>query len=182
MTRALEPHKPTTYLIRVKGTLDPSWSEWFDGMVVEATVDGNTLLTGPIRDQTALHGLLGKIRDMGLPLLSVEQLNRRTKMKTDKVDRIVRLISAISMIVAPVATMVAFAIHPQFWTFKKESSAAIQFEYIQTWGWQVGHMLVYLTIPLVIIMWLMVARKLSVRHPGLAVAGGFLSLFGWQFL
>lgn len=67
------PPERMVYLIRVKGTLDPSWSEWFDGMAVEATAGGETVLRGPIRDQTALHGLLGKIRDMGLPLLSLQQ-------------------------------------------------------------------------------------------------------------
>lgn len=76
MTRISDPQEETVYQIRVKGLLDPSWSEWFDGMTVEAIPGGETLLTGPVRDQTALHGLLGKIRDMGLPLLSVEPLKR----------------------------------------------------------------------------------------------------------
>jgi len=76
MTRAVEFHGSTLYRIRVKGTLDSSWSQWFDGMTIEATEGGETLLTGPVRDQTALHGLLGKIRDMGLPLLSLEKLKR----------------------------------------------------------------------------------------------------------
>lgn len=103
-------------------------------------------------------------------------------MKSEEARRTVQIISGLSMVLAPVATMVAFAIHPQFWTFKKESSAAIQFEYIQDLGWQVGHMLVYLTIPLAIIMWLTVARKLSQRRPGLALVGGLLSLCGWVFM
>lgn len=76
MTCVVESHEPALYRIRVKGTLDSSWSQWFDDMTVEATPGGETMLTGPVRDQTALHGLLGKIRDMGLPLLSVEKLKR----------------------------------------------------------------------------------------------------------
>lgn len=76
MIQALEFHEPEIYRIRVKATLDPSWSDWFDGLTVKPTAAGETVLTGPVRDQTALYGLLNKIRDMGLPLLSVEQLER----------------------------------------------------------------------------------------------------------
>jgi hypothetical protein len=68
--------EPVIYCIRVKGTLDPSWSHWFDGMRVEVTSRGETVLTGAVRDQSALHGLLGKIRDMGLPLILVKQIDR----------------------------------------------------------------------------------------------------------
>ena len=78
MIRVLGCHEPTIYRIRVKGTLDPSWSQWFDGMTVEPTPGGETVLRGAVRDQTALHGLLGKIRDVGLPLLSVKQLEDST--------------------------------------------------------------------------------------------------------
>ena len=63
------------YRIRVKGTLDPCWSEWFDGMEVTPKERGETLLAGPVRDQAALHGLLVKIRDMGMLLLSVERID-----------------------------------------------------------------------------------------------------------
>jgi hypothetical protein len=61
------------YEIRVRGVLDPRWSEWFEGLRVEA--DGpDTVLSGPVLDQAALHGLLAKVRDLGLPLLSVNQV------------------------------------------------------------------------------------------------------------
>jgi hypothetical protein len=59
------------YHIRVRGNLDSTWSRYFDGMTVTPLEDGNTLLTGPVIDQAALHGLLKQIRDLGLPLLSV---------------------------------------------------------------------------------------------------------------
>jgi len=62
-----------TYQIRVKGHLDDSWSEWFEGLNVIREKDGATVLTGPITDQPALHGLLIKIRDLGLTLLSVSR-------------------------------------------------------------------------------------------------------------
>lgn len=64
-----------TYQIRVKGLLDPCWSEWFDGLIIEPQTEGTSLLRGAVRDQAALHGLLTKIRDMGLPLLSVKRID-----------------------------------------------------------------------------------------------------------
>ena len=59
------------YQIKVKGVLDHKWSDWFDGFAITPLGSGETLLTGPVADQAALHGLLNKIRDIGLPLLSV---------------------------------------------------------------------------------------------------------------
>jgi hypothetical protein len=61
------------YEIRIQGILDESWSEWLGGLEVRPLDSGETVLTGPIRDQSALHGLLNKIRDLGLPLLGVEK-------------------------------------------------------------------------------------------------------------
>ena len=57
--------------IRLKGHLGLQWSDWFDGMTVSLEDDGDTLITGPVVDQAALHGLLKKIRDLGIPLISV---------------------------------------------------------------------------------------------------------------
>ena len=62
----------TRYEITVEGHLDRShWSRWFEGMQVTATEVGTTLIAGPVADQAALHGLLARIRDLGLPLVSV---------------------------------------------------------------------------------------------------------------
>jgi hypothetical protein len=61
------------YEIRVKGVLDGRWSEWFDGMTVSSDASGETTLTGPVADQAALHGLLTKVRDLGIPLVSVRR-------------------------------------------------------------------------------------------------------------
>ncbi len=58
------------YQIRVKGHLGPRWSDWFGGMTITPTDNGETLLTGPVVDQAALHGLLRKVRDLGMPLIS----------------------------------------------------------------------------------------------------------------
>ena len=57
--------------IRLQGRLDPRWSAWFDGLSVTTDADGTTVLHGPVADQAALFGLLQKLRDTGLPLLSV---------------------------------------------------------------------------------------------------------------
>jgi hypothetical protein len=62
-----------TYKIKIKGHLDDSWIDWFDGLDFTHESDGTTTLTGEIRDQAALYGLLKKIRDLGLPLLSVNR-------------------------------------------------------------------------------------------------------------
>lgn len=65
---------PTAYCIRIEGHLAPDWSEWFDGMIVECQADGTTTLSGPVRDQAALHGQLLKVRDLGLSLISVNPI------------------------------------------------------------------------------------------------------------
>jgi hypothetical protein len=66
------------YEIRIQGRLQPEWSAWFDGLTIissrHATRGGETLLVGPVADQAALHGLLAKIRDLGLPLLSLTRM------------------------------------------------------------------------------------------------------------
>ena len=62
------------YEIRIAGILDPQWQDWFDGMSVTLQADGSTLLSGPVPDLPALYGLLRKVRDLGLPLISVNQV------------------------------------------------------------------------------------------------------------
>ena len=74
MTDGREFDRQAVYQIRVKGNLDQKWSDWFDGLTITPQVDDETLLTGPVADQAALHGLLAKIRDLGLPLLSVKRV------------------------------------------------------------------------------------------------------------
>ena len=62
------------YNIRVRGHLDHSWTDWFEGLVISNESNGDAVLAGSIADQAALHGLLAKVRDLGLPLLAVVQV------------------------------------------------------------------------------------------------------------
>lgn len=66
---------PAHYEIRVRGVLDRRWSAWFEGLEVTSDQAGQTTIAGPVVDQAALHGLLAKVRDLGLPLLSVRQID-----------------------------------------------------------------------------------------------------------
>ncbi len=65
-----DPGQPMIYQIRIKGDLSPQWTDWFGGMTITLEENGYTLLTGPVVDQAALHGLLRKVRDLGMPLVS----------------------------------------------------------------------------------------------------------------
>ena len=66
--------KPAVYQIRVKGNLENKWSEWFDGFSITPQTNAETVLIGVVADQAALHGLLAKVRDLGLPLLEIKRL------------------------------------------------------------------------------------------------------------
>lgn len=67
------------YEIRVQGQIGQTWSRWFDGLTVEETEDGSTVLCGDLPDQAALHGLLNKVRDLGMTLLSVQRFDADQK-------------------------------------------------------------------------------------------------------
>ena len=62
--------QPMVYQIRIKGHLGPEWADWFGGLAITLEDNGETLLTGPVVDQAALHALLRKVRDLGMPLIS----------------------------------------------------------------------------------------------------------------
>jgi hypothetical protein len=70
-TTETDPGEPLIYQIRIKGQLSRHWSDWFGGLTITALDNGETLLTGAVVDQAALYSLLKKVRDIGLPLVSV---------------------------------------------------------------------------------------------------------------
>ncbi len=75
-----DPGQPMVYQIRIKGHLGPQWTDWFGGLTITLEEGGETLLTCLVVDQAALYGLLRKVRDLGLPLISV------TRAQTDQID------------------------------------------------------------------------------------------------
>ena len=81
MNRQQRRNGSVIYEILVRGVLDDAWSAWLGGMTIIPQISGETLLRGPVRDQSALHGLLNKIRDMGLPLLSVNRADAGPPVK-----------------------------------------------------------------------------------------------------
>jgi hypothetical protein len=67
----IDPSQPMVYQIRIKGHLGRHWIDWFEGLTITLEDNGETLLTGPVVDQAALHGVLRKVRDLAMPLVSV---------------------------------------------------------------------------------------------------------------
>ena len=70
----IDPSQPMVYQIRIKSHLGRQWTDWFEGLAITLEDNGETLLTGQVVDQAALHGLLKKVRDVGMPLLSVSPM------------------------------------------------------------------------------------------------------------
>jgi hypothetical protein len=67
--------QPSVFQIRIKGHLGRQWADWFDGMAITLEDDGDTLLTGPVADQATLHGLIKKVRDLGMTLVSINSVS-----------------------------------------------------------------------------------------------------------
>ena len=74
MSKKLPFDRPTVYQVRIQGQLDAHWSDWLDGLTITLESDCETLLSGVVTDQAALYGLLKKIRDLSLPLISVTRV------------------------------------------------------------------------------------------------------------
>ena len=78
-----DPGQPMIYQISIEGHLGREWADWFEGLTITALDNGNTLLTGALVDQAELHGLLRKIRDIGIPLLSVVRVKPGQEVASD---------------------------------------------------------------------------------------------------
>ena len=78
-----DPGQPLDYQIRIKGQLGRQWTHWFGGLTLTLEDNGETLLTGPVVDQAALHGLLRKVRDLGLPLVAVIHIESEPTDESD---------------------------------------------------------------------------------------------------
>ncbi|MEO8393684.1 MAG: hypothetical protein ABI700_11900 [Chloroflexota bacterium] len=76
-------HEPGRYEIRIKGHLDKRWADWFEGLTLTLEDNGETCLSGQVVDQAALHGLLRKVRDLGMPLVSVNRIEPGNTNKSD---------------------------------------------------------------------------------------------------
>ena len=91
LTNKLDPAQPIVYQVRLKGYLDRRWTDWFGGLTIALEDNGDTLLTGPVTDQAALYGLLKKVRDLGIPLVSVNRVEPgqadASEVKQQKDDR-----------------------------------------------------------------------------------------------
>ena len=92
MSNTLDPKtdsvEPTIYQIKLKGHLGCEWTDWFEGLTITLEENGDTLLTGPVADQSALYGLLRKVRDLGMSLISVNHVKvARNNFSTSPKER-----------------------------------------------------------------------------------------------
>src|SRR5438067_5821087 len=79
----IDPGQPTVYQIRLKGHLGRQWTDWFEGLAITLEDNGDMVLTGSVVDQAALHGLLKKVRDLGMPLVSVMRVKPDPEVASD---------------------------------------------------------------------------------------------------
>lgn len=140
-----DPSQPVLYQIRLKGHLDRQWTAWFEGLTITLGKEGDTLLTGPVIDQAALHGLLKKVRDLGMPLVAVNRLpsnetyphhsNQENKMNTSatptkKLDKKVLLstlwlVVMINMLKADILSLFIPGVTDELAKFSASAGASI---------------------------------------------------------
>lgn len=86
MAEVIDSSQPTIYQIKIEGHLGRQWTDWFGGLTITLDDNGDTLLTGPVTDQAALHGLLKKVRDLGMSLVSVNPV-QFTETHLEKISK-----------------------------------------------------------------------------------------------
>lgn len=80
MAEVIDSNRPTIYQIKIKSHLSSDWTDWFEGLTITPEEDGDTLLTGPVIDQAALYGLIKKVRDLGMTLISLNPVESNKTM------------------------------------------------------------------------------------------------------
>jgi hypothetical protein len=156
-------HQPVVYQIRLKGHLDRQWRHQFEGVTITLEEDGNTLLSGPIADQAALHGLLKKVRDMGMILVSVNRVQfnetqpycskkKKTMNENIFLNQIKRTGVGLAFIIFPLLFIFAFAVHPGLLQPRLLSPEEIIFRAHGNGLLQFGHVLVTLSTALLIVV------------------------------
>ena len=138
--------EPELYEIRVRGHLDARWASQFECLTITLEEDGNTLLTGPVIDQAALHGLLKKVRDLGLSLVSVSQVqfNETHQYRSAKGEKMNIKKLVVEFVIVFVVTLVTTAIVTFLWNIIGDGASAVDWEtsfrfaiifgIILTWG------------------------------------------------
>ncbi|HSB00058.1 MAG TPA: hypothetical protein VLE49_05370, partial [Anaerolineales bacterium] len=154
---------PVIYQIRIKGHLDRQWAHWFEGLTITLEEDGNTLLTGPVADQAALHGLIKKVRDLGMPLVSVIQVqfhetdpyqSEKEKKMNENIflNQVKQIGVGLTFIIFPLLFIFAFAVHPGLLQPRLLSPEEIILRAHGNGLLQFGHVLVTLSTALLIVV------------------------------
>jgi len=180
----LDSNQPVIYQIRIKGHLDHQWTHQFEGLTITLEDDGNTLLSGPVADQAALHGLLRKVRDLGMPLVSVIQVQYRSE-KGEKMDKhiflnqIKQIGVGLAFIIFPLLFIFAFAVHPDLLQPRLLNPEEMILRAHGNGLLQFGHVLVTLSTALLIVVALQFMKLLE-RSTGAwaGFIGAAIAIFG----
>lgn len=166
------PNQPVVYQIRLKGHLDSQWTDWFDDLTITLDEGGHTLLSGLVADQAALHGLLKKVRDLGMPLVSVSQVQpdethpyrskkERQMYENKSLNQIKQIGIGLAFITFPMLFVFAFAVHPGLLQPRLLSPEELILRAHDNGRLQFGHVLVTLSTGLLIVVALQFMKLLE---------------------